>query len=178
VVSLAHSAVAALVNVAQNALVTRREASRWGNAHPNLVPYQLFDSLDRPIVIAVGSDAQFAACMRALGLDALADDERYSTNAGRLVHRDAVVGAIRERVRTERSAAWIAALAAAGVPCGVVKPVLEALRDVEASPLTGVAPLPPAAVRLPPPTLDEHGALVRARGWGAFRELLGEADHH
>ncbi|MBA4071781.1 MAG: hypothetical protein C0497_08110 [Gemmatimonas sp.] len=168
VLSLAHSAVSALVNVAQNALVSGHEASRWGNAHPNLVPYQLFDALDRPIVIAVGSDAQYNACVRALGLEALASDDRYRTNAGRLAHRDAVVGAIRERVRTQAAEVWLSALDAAGVPCGVVKPVLEALRTVEASPLTGVAPMTPGAVRRPPPLLDEHGALVRAHGWAAF----------
>jgi len=167
-VSLAHSATAALVNVAQNVLVSGREASRWGNAHPNLVPYELFDALDRPIVIAVGSDAQFVACARTLGLDAMAADSRYATNAGRLEHRAAVVGAFRERLRTQPASTWQAALTAAGVPCGVVKPVLEALREVEASPLTGVAPLAPAAVRRPPPMLDEHGLLVRTRGWEAF----------
>lgn len=167
-VSLAHSATSALVNVAQNALVTGNEASRWGNAHPNLVPYELFDALDRPIVIAVGSDAQFRACAEALELSSLALDPRYVTNAGRLEHRAAVVGAIRERVRTQPAAHWLQALDAVGVPCGVVKPVLEALREVEASPLTGIAPLAPASVRRPPPLLDEHGALVRARGWAAF----------
>ncbi|MHB0962510.1 MAG: CaiB/BaiF CoA transferase family protein [Gemmatimonadaceae bacterium] len=169
VLSLSHSAVSALVNVAQNALVSGHDASRWGNAHPNLVPYQLFDAADRPMVIAVGSDAQFIACARALGLDALASDDRYRANAGRLAHRDAVVGAIRERVRTQAAAVWLTALGAAGVPCGVVKPVLEALREVEASPLTGVAPMAPGAVRRPPPLLDEHGAMVRAHGWAAFR---------
>ncbi|MHB8839946.1 MAG: CoA transferase, partial [Gemmatimonadaceae bacterium] len=168
VLSLAHSAVASLVNVAQNALVSRHDAPRWGNAHPNLVPYQLFDARDRPMVIAVGSDAQFAALLRVLALDALAADARYRTNAGRLAHREAVVAAIAERVRTQTAATWIAALDAARVPCGVVKPVLDALRDVEASPLTGVAPLPPASVRRAPPMLDAHGELVRRLGWGAF----------
>jgi len=169
-VSLAHSATAALVNVAQNALVSGRESTRWGNAHPNLVPYELFEALDRPIVIAVGNDAQFAACARALGLASLAEDPRYALNAGRIEHRVAVVGAIRERVRTQPAAAWLRALEQAGVPCGVVKPVLEALREVEASPLTGVAPMAPGTVRRPPPALDAHGALVRARGWDAFRD--------
>jgi crotonobetainyl-CoA:carnitine CoA-transferase CaiB-like acyl-CoA transferase len=167
-VSLLHSATSALVNVAQNALVSGREASRWGNAHPNLVPYELFEALDRAIVIAVGNDAQFVACAHALGLDALAVDGRYATNAGRVEHRDAVVGAIQERVRTQPAAEWLRALEAAGVPCGVVKSVLEALREVEASPLTGIAPLAPATVRRPPPQLDEHGTLVRERGWSAF----------
>ncbi len=167
-VSLLHSATAALVNVAQNALVSGLDATRWGNAHPNLVPYELFDALDRPIVIAVGNDAQFARCARVLGLASLTDDPRYATNPGRVEHRVAVVGAIRERVRTQPAATWMRALEAEGVPCGLVKPVLDALREVEASPLTGVAPLAPATVRRRPPLLDEHGALVRAHGWAAF----------
>ena len=167
VVSLRQSAAAALVNVAQNALVTGKPAGRWGNAHANLVPYELFDAADRSIVIAVGSDAQFAALVRALGLDALRDP-RFATNAGRIAHRDEVVAAIRARVRTKPAAEWVAALDAAGVPCGLVRSVLEALADVAVSPLSGVAPLAPSTVRRPPPMLDEHGALVRAHGWGAF----------
>lgn len=168
VISLLHSATAALVNVAQNALVSGREAVRWGNAHPNLVPYQVFDAADRPIVLAVGNDAQFASCMRVLGLDSLARDERVATNAGRVVERARVVAEIAARLRTRNAVEWLTALEGAGVPCGVVKPVLEALREVAASPLTGVAPQAPGTVRRPPPRLDEHGAQVRALGWGAF----------
>lgn len=167
-ISLLHSATSALVNVAQNALVTGREAQRWGNAHPNLVPYQCFDAADRPIVIAVGSDAQWLAAARALGLEALAADASLATNAGRLADRARVVSAIAERVRTADAAQWLRVLESAGVPCGVVKPVLEALREVQASALTGVAPLAPGTVRRPPPRLDEHGTLVRADGWRAF----------
>lgn len=169
-VSLAHSATAALVNVAQNALVTGQEARRWGNAHPNLVPYELFEAADRPIVIAVGSDAQFAQCAHALGLDTLAADRALATNAGRLAARSRVVGAIAARVRTATAAHWLARLEDAGVPCGVVKPVLEALREVEASALTGVAPQAPGRVRRPPPRLDEHGARIRAALWDACRD--------
>lgn len=167
-VSLLHSATAALVNVAQNALVTGAESRRWGNAHPNLVPYEVFEAADRPVVIAVGNDAQFAACVRALGLDALAADTTLATNAGRVTHRARVVTEIGARVRGLSAASVLAALERGGVPCGVVKPVLEALRAVDASPLTGIAPQGPAAVRRPPPMLDAHGALVRAEGWGAF----------
>ena len=167
-VSLLHSATAALVNVAQNALVSGLDAHRWGNAHPNLVPYELFAAADRPIVIAVGSDAQFATCARALGLESLASDPELATNAGRLAARSRVSDTISAMVRSAPAAHWISRLENAGVPCGVVKPVLEALREVDASPLTGVAPQSPGAVRLPPPRLDEHGALVRAEGWAAF----------
>jgi crotonobetainyl-CoA:carnitine CoA-transferase CaiB-like acyl-CoA transferase len=176
-ISLAASAVAALVNVAQNTLVSGRDASRWGNAHPNLVPYELFEASDRPLVIAVGSDAQWRSCALALGLGDLAADPALATNAGRLANRALVVDAIRKRVGERPAAEWLVALAAAGVPAGIVRSVREALTDVEASPLTGVAPGVPGTVRHPPPMLDEHGSLVRARGWRAFhpnaREMTG-----
>lgn len=168
VTSLAHSATAALVNVAQNTLVTGRDAGRWGNAHPNLVPYQLFQAADRPIVIAVGNDAQWVACAKALGLDDLAADERLRTNAGRVVHRELVVGRIAARVSADPAASSLAALERAGVPCGVVYTVLEALQRTSASPLTGVAPSIPGVIRFPPPRLDEHGAEIRRLGWRAF----------
>ena len=170
-VSLARSAAAALVNVAQNALITGEDASRWGNAHPNLVPYELFEAADRPIVIAVGSDAQWTACVRALDLTPLAADPGLATNAGRLAQRERVVKAISERVRQLTAAEWVRRLDAAGVPNGVVKSVLESLREEPASALTGVAPSVPGSVRLPPPRLDEHGADVRALGWKVFEKL-------
>ena len=170
-VSLAASAVAALVNVAQNALVSGQNPARWGNAHANLVPYELFHTADRPIVIAVGSDSQWKSCARALGLDVLAADERLATNAGRIANRDTVVAAMAERVGSRPASYWLTALARVGVPAGIVRTVPEALADVDASPLTGVAPNAPGTVRLPPPKLDEHGALVRQYGWGAFERL-------
>lgn len=170
-VSLLHSATAALVNVAQNALVSGRAPQRWGNAHPNLVPYELFAAADHPIVIAVGSDAQFAACVRVLGLEALAADATLATNAGRLAQRERVVSAISARLGTDVAAHWLARLEEAGVPCGVVKPVLEALKAVAGSALTGVSPQAPGAVRLAPPRLDEQGEMVRAIGWGSFDRL-------
>lgn len=167
-ISLADSAAAALVNVAQNALVSGRDATRWGNAHPNLVPYQLFDAADRPLVIAVGSDAQWRACALALDLPDVADEAALASNAGRLADRDRLVGRLASRLRERPAAEWLERLERVGVPCGIVKSVLEALRETAASPLTGVAPSVPGSVRLPPPRLGEHDALVRARGWRAF----------
>jgi len=168
-VSLAASATAALVNVAQNALVSGQDAARWGNAHPNLVPYQLFDAADRSLIIAAGNDGQWRALATTLGLDALASDESLATNAGRLASRARVVDAVAARLRMRPAAEWSALLDAAGVPCGVVRTVREALGSVDASALTGVAPaVPPGRVRRPPPRLDEHGNQVRALGWGAF----------
>ena len=171
-VSLAGSAVAALVNVAQNTLVSRNDAKRWGNAHPNLVPYQLFDAADRPIVIAVGTEEQWRNCARALGLADLLADPNLGSNAGRLAHRSKVVDAFEARLKEKPAIEWLEALAAAGVPAGVVRTVREALSRHEASPLTGVEPPAPGSVRLPPPMLGEHSALVRQHGWQAFKHLV------
>src|SRR2546423_130579 len=168
-ISLAGSARAALVNVAQNVLVSGRDATRWGNAHPNLVPYELFDAADRPLVIAVGSDGQWRACVSALGLDSLAAEATLETNAGRVRDRDRVVSTLSERLREMGAQHWIDRLQSAGVPCGLVRTVEEALSVADASPLTGVAPSVPGAVRFPPPMLDEHGNSIRTLGWRAFQ---------
>ena len=168
-ISLADSARAALVNVAQNVLVSGRDAERWGNAHPNLVPYQLFEAADRPFVIAVGSDEQWRACAMALGLTELAKDQDLRTNAGRVKNRNALVLALSARTKEKDAEHWIARLAAAGVPCGLVKTVREALESTGASPVTGVPPSVPGSVRMPPPRLDGDGDSVRALGWRAFQ---------
>jgi crotonobetainyl-CoA:carnitine CoA-transferase CaiB-like acyl-CoA transferase len=167
-VSLAGSASAALVNVAQNALVSGEEPRRWGNGHPNLVPYQLFEASDRPLVIAVGNDAQWSACARALGLHAMSDDPRLRANAGRVADRGRVIAMMSARIAERTASHWLALLDAAGVPCGVVRTVLESLRDIDCSARTGIAPSVPGSVRMPPPALDEHGAAIRALQWSAF----------
>jgi crotonobetainyl-CoA:carnitine CoA-transferase CaiB-like acyl-CoA transferase len=167
-ISLAHSATAALINVAQNSLVTGNDAKRWGNQHPNLVPYQLFRAADRPVIIAVGTDAQWIACTTALGLDDLAQDTTLATNAGRLGARQKIIERIAARVREMSAADVIERLDEGAVPCGVVRSVLEALRDVEATALSGIEPSVPGNIRLAPPMLDEHGDAIRRNGWRAF----------
>ncbi len=167
-ISLSASATSALINVAQNAIITGKDAKRWGNQHPNLVPYQLFHAADRAMIVAVGNDSQWKSCALALELDDLADDETLATNAGRLEYRTRVVSTVAERIRSRNADEWISRLGSAGVPCGVVKTVLEALREVSASPLTGIPPSVPGSVRLPPPRLDEHGDMIRRLGWGVF----------
>ena len=167
-ISLADSATAALINVAQNTLLTGAEARRYGNAHPNLVPYQLLRARDRPIVIAVGSDAQWRACARALDLPGLADDPALATNAGRLAARDELVARLEVRLREEPAAHWMERLSAVGVPCGLVHTVKEALAMTDASPRYGITPSVPGSIRLPPPRLGEHDHEIRAMGWGAF----------
>ncbi len=168
-ISLADSARAALVNVAQNVLVSGRDAARWGNGHPNLVPYQLFDAADRPFVIAVGSDEQWRACALALGMKELAADEDLATNAGRVGNRERVVGGISSRVLEQPARYWIERLEAKGVACGLVQSVAEALADTAASPRTGVPSSVSGSVRMPPPRLDEHGDELRSLGWRAFQ---------
>ena len=168
-ISLADSARAALVNVAQNVLVSGTDAGRWGNAHPNLVPYQLFDAADRSIVIAVGNDTQWRACARVLGLTDLAAEDTVATNAGRLKNRDRVVAEMTERVRQKSAEYWIDRLQSASVPCGLVRTVAETLADTEADARTGVKPSVPGSVRMRPPRLDEHGNAIRTLGWRAFQ---------
>jgi crotonobetainyl-CoA:carnitine CoA-transferase CaiB-like acyl-CoA transferase len=167
-ISLADTARAALVNVAQNVLVSGRDAKRWGNAHPNLVPYQLFEAADRPFVIAVGSDSQWRSCAKALGLDEMADNQTLRTNAARVRRRELVVGSIADRVGEMAAQHWIDRLTEAGVPCGLVKSVAEALEGTDADERTGVSPSVPGSVRLAPPHFDEHGATIRTLGWRAF----------
>jgi len=168
-ISLADSARAALVNVAQNVLVSGSDAKRWGNAHPNLVPYQLFEAADRPFVIAVGSDGQWRACAHALGLHDLAEDKVLATNAGRVENRNRVAAALAERVREMGAQHWIDRLQAVSVPCGLVRTVAEALEVTDSDPHTGVRPSVPGSVRMPPPRLDEHGDAIRTLGWRAFQ---------
>ena len=173
-VSLAASAEAALVNVAQNTLVGGRPPSRWGNAHANLVPYQLFGASDRPVVIAVGNEGQWRACMRALDLGELGNDDTLSTNSGRLAQRERLVDVISRRLATRTARHWLERLEPVGVPCGIVRSVPEVLADLPASARTGLPPSLPGSIRLHPPALGEHTDLVRAEGWSAFAAIGGK----
>jgi len=98
-VPLLDSGLAGLVNVAQNALVTGREPERHGNAHPNIVPYQDFETATARIAVAAANDGLFRALCGALGLGELADDERFATNAGRVENRRALIPMLQERLR-------------------------------------------------------------------------------
>lgn len=174
-ISLLDSAVAALVNVAQNVLVSGHDSGRWGNAHANLVPYELFRASDRDVVIAVGSDQQWQGCCRALGLSGLASDATLASNAGRLADRSRVVSAVATAVSKLTAAECTERLSRYQVPNGVIRLVQEVIGGTSASPLTGLPPAVPGRVRFRPPHLGEHGPLVRSQGWKAFMELQPSA---
>ncbi len=119
----------ALANQAQNYFATGKSPMRKGNAHPNLTPYEAYETRTGYMVIAVGNDGQFKRLCRAVGADAAAEDARFTTNADRVENRDALFavlsGALKDRDRAE----VVLALTAAGVPAGPIHSVGEALED-------------------------------------------------
>lgn len=126
-VSLLETQVSWLANVASNYLASGEQPQRFGNAHANVVPYELFEAADRPIALAVGNDAQFARMADVLGQPEWARDDRYATNRARLAHREALVAACAELFSTQPAAHWIEVLGAANVPVELVRTVGEAL---------------------------------------------------
>jgi crotonobetainyl-CoA:carnitine CoA-transferase CaiB-like acyl-CoA transferase len=193
-VPLLDSGLASLVNVAQGALVTGSEPRRHGNAHPNIVPYQDFETASGRIAVAAANDGLFRRLCSVLGSEELADDERFATNAARVEQRGELIPLLEERLRRRPAHEWVAALDAAGVPVGVVRTVPEALAaaaaagrpatvgvqhpsagslELSASPIWTDGPLPPAAA---PPLLGQHTAELLAelgRSQGQIDSLAG-----
>jgi crotonobetainyl-CoA:carnitine CoA-transferase CaiB-like acyl-CoA transferase len=112
--------VACLANQAMNYLVSGQAPRRSGNAHPNLVPYQDFPTSDGYMVIAVGSDAQFARLCAVLGLTGLAADSRFIGNKQRVANRRELIDKLCSVTVTQPTAHWVAALEAVGVPAGPI----------------------------------------------------------
>lgn len=121
--------VAMLANQATNYLVGGRVPQRMGNAHPNIVPYQVFETADGYMILAVGNDEQFRRFCDLAGLDGLADDPDYATNAARVANREALVPRIAERLRQRSTDEWVAALQRAGVPGGPINTVDRVFQD-------------------------------------------------
>jgi len=119
-VPLFDSQVAWLANQNMNYLVGGEVPGRLGTAHPNIVPYQAFPTADGHIMIAVGNDRQFAACMRCCGIPDLADDVRYQRNRDRLENREALVSLMSEALAQRHSADWLRELTKADVPCSPI----------------------------------------------------------
>ncbi|MFN6951174.1 MAG: CaiB/BaiF CoA transferase family protein [Albidovulum sp.] len=122
-------ATAIMANQAMNYLASGKPPARMGNAHPNIVPYSVFDCADGWIIIATGNDGQYRRLCRILGLDALAEAPEYLTNADRIENRDALTARITERTRTFSKADLLAACEAEGVPAGPINDLGEVFAD-------------------------------------------------
>ena len=127
--SLMDSAVAIMANQAMNYLATGVAPQRLGNAHPNLVPYQVFDCADGWIIIATGNDGQYQRLCVLLGLPDLADHPDYLTNAARIAHRDALTARLTAATRLWAKADLLAACEDQGVPAGPINDLAEVFAD-------------------------------------------------
>jgi len=174
-VGLLDAATALLTYQASRAFATGTAPGRSGNRHQSIAPYDTFDTTDGALVLAVGNDTLWPKFCRAAGLDAQAADARYATNAGRVTHYDELRPIIAAALARRAAGDWIHTLRAAGVPCGAVRSVVDALADPQLAaremvvtidhPTIGPLHLlgvpvklsdTPGAVRTPPPRLGEH----------------------
>jgi crotonobetainyl-CoA:carnitine CoA-transferase CaiB-like acyl-CoA transferase len=174
-VSILESTLGVLINQAQNAFVSGHSPERRGNAHPNIVPYETFQTSDGEIAVAVGSERQWHRFCEAIEQPALADDQRFASNGLRVENRETLRPIIAERLARRTRAEWLAALEAAEVPCGPIYDVLEAFDSPQArargvrvqvhhralGEIDQVAPAvrlstTAVTIRRPPPLLGEH----------------------
>ena len=173
--ALLDAQVAMLANLGSHYLVGGEVPARQGNAHANIVPYQVFAVADGHIIVAVGNDRQFARLCELLGLAALGQDARFATNAGRVRHRDALIPVLQSVFRARGRHAWLTVLEAAGIPCGPVNDLAEVFADPQvrargmivetAHPQVDTVPLVGSPLKLSatpveppraPPMLGEH----------------------
>lgn len=170
-VSLLSALLSSLVNQASGFVGAGYVPERMGNAHPSISPYEVYQAADRPIVIAVGNDGQFANLTSVLGLPALTEDPDFATNPARVAHRDQLTRLLNEALSWKDADHWQRKLTAAGVPCGPINDISQAFAlatELGLDPiveLTGASgrqvanPVDysrtPAGYRLPPPVIGE-----------------------
>lgn len=183
--------VAMLANMSTNYLASGKPPRRWGNAHPNVVPYQTFRTADGWIIVATGNDGQFKRFCELGGSPELVTDPRFVRMADRIRNREALVPLLARMVAQRDSAYWIDGLAEAGVPCGPINdlrqvfenPQVQArqmrldLTRADADPVRLVAnpikaSVTPPRYELPPPRLGEHTDAVLTRILGHSPEQI------
>ncbi len=173
--SLYETSLAMLVNVAASYLAAGRNAGRFGNGHPSIVPYTSYQTADAMIALGVGNERQFARLADVLGRAEWAKDARFASNRARVENRTVIDGLISEALSHDKADAWLAKLKAAGIPCGKINSVAEALEDAQTAarkmietiehPTVGTLKMlgipfkfsdTACSVRRPPPTLGQH----------------------
>lgn len=187
--ALLDTQLAMLANLGSNYLCTGKAPGRMGNAHQNIVPYQVFEAGDGYLILAVGNDSQFAKFCEIAGRPDWAGDPRFARNADRVRHRELLVPQIAAVVKTRPRNDWLAALEAAKVPCGAINDLAEAFADPQAQSrgMTVALPHPlsdrlklvaspiklsatPVAYRHAPPLLGQHTLeLLREAGLDEVR---------
>jgi len=192
-VCLYDSGVSMLINVASNYLVSGKDARRFGNGHPNVVPYTTYPTADRLIAVAVGNDGQFARFAEAVGHAEWGSDARFMKNPDRVANREALDVLIAQALKRGKSAAWIEKLRAAGVPCGPINSVADALNDPHTLARTMVRAVKhptagdlrmvgipfrmsgtPEAIRRAPPVLGQHTEEVLGAELGFTAERIAQ----
>jgi len=173
--ALLDTQVAMLANISSNYLCSGVSPHRWGNAHPNVVPYQTFQTSDSWIIVAVGNDGQFRHFVKAGDRELLADDPRFATNPARIEYRDALIPLLAAMVKEKTKVEWISLLESVGVPCGPINNLQEVFENEQVvargiqlnvpHPTAGSMKLvaspmrlskTPVTMRMPPPLLGEH----------------------
>ncbi len=180
--SLLDTQVAVLANQAMNYLASGKAPHRLGNAHPNIVPYQVFAVADGHVIVAVGNDGQFARLAEVLGEPALADDPLYATNAARVANREPLIRQLARLILKFRRDDFLDRLYAAGVPAGPINDVAQVFADPQVVhrgmridlPHTANGTVP--SVRMPVSMSRSPRAVARAapRLGGQTREILTE----
>jgi crotonobetainyl-CoA:carnitine CoA-transferase CaiB-like acyl-CoA transferase len=189
-VSLYETSIAMLANVASSYLVSGKDAGRYGNGHPSIVPYTTYQASDQMIAVAVGNDGQFRKFSEALSQSGWANDPRFAVNSSRVENRQVLDKLVAEVLAGQPAEFWLGTLKAAGIPCGMINTVAQALQDphtqaramVEtvAHPTAGpvkILGIPlkfsdtPASIRAAPPTLGQHSdeILQNMLGYDAVR---------
>ena len=127
--ALLDTQVATLANQGMNYLIGGTAPRRFGNGHPNIVPYQAFATADGHVILAVGNDEQYARFCAVAGCPELASDQKYVTIAQRNAHREALIPLLAAVIRQRPSAEWIELLEAAQVPCGPINTIDKVFAD-------------------------------------------------